>query len=367
MTKLLDRGFDVNHRGRTGCTSLFHAALHGQTDVVKWLIRRGASSDFRDRFAQTPLHYAAECDNGSCLAPFLSSGLKVDAVNDDGDQPIHIAAAAGRLEPLAFLLDNGANIDAKGFNGYTPLLYAITKGQHNIVSFLMSKGATLKVKSEGDYGANALEYAAQFGCPSIVRLLINRAPSYCAYWIEKHGDHFSPVHLACSKGNEEILKLLLDSAPASWRIDSATIKSHSRTPLHEAVKSSSVECIDMLLRNGASAIARDASGDTPLHYAASGGCTAGLGRLIDSLPRSCVETYVNFQSGAGRTPLMEAIIGGYERSVELLLREGASVTVKDRNGWSVMDLARKSGRPSILKALMDHSASIGDIHRSLSA
>lgn len=56
------------------------------------------------------------------------------------------------------------------------------------------------------------------------------------------------LHLACSTGNHLISKVLLDRGAEANRWDFAK----KMTPLHCAASSSSVECIQLLLRRGAS-------------------------------------------------------------------------------------------------------------------
>lgn len=59
VTKLLDEGVDVNTKFRYGTTALSFAADHGQLEVVKVLLARGANVNVKDTFyGATPLTWA---------------------------------------------------------------------------------------------------------------------------------------------------------------------------------------------------------------------------------------------------------------------------------------------------------------------
>jgi outer membrane protein assembly factor BamB len=68
---LLDKGVDVNAKGRYGATALFFAADKGHLDVVKLLIARGADINIQDTFYRTrPINWALSNDHAD-VAIFL--------------------------------------------------------------------------------------------------------------------------------------------------------------------------------------------------------------------------------------------------------------------------------------------------------
>ncbi|MGB6043551.1 MAG: ankyrin repeat domain-containing protein, partial [Pirellulales bacterium] len=87
-TKLLGDAARINeHLGEDGATLLSTAALHGQLDVAKALLERGA---------------------------------KVDATNRDGNTPLHVAAFLCHTEIVQLLLEQGASVSQKNSRGETP-------------------------------------------------------------------------------------------------------------------------------------------------------------------------------------------------------------------------------------------------------
>ncbi|MET0543334.1 MAG: ankyrin repeat domain-containing protein [Variovorax sp.] len=92
-------------------------------------------------------------------------------------------------------------------------------------------------------------------------------------------------------------------------------------------------------------IARDADinkpGWTPLHYAASSGQVAIMKILLDKY------AFIDAQSPNGTTPLMMAAMYGSSDSVKLLLEEGADTTMKNQQGMTAVDFAKRADRGSV--------------------
>ena len=64
VAALLDKGVDVNAKGRYGATALFFAADKGHLEVVKLLVARGAEIDIQDTFYRTrPINWALANDH----------------------------------------------------------------------------------------------------------------------------------------------------------------------------------------------------------------------------------------------------------------------------------------------------------------
>ena len=96
-------------------------------------------------------------------------------------------------------------------------------------------------------------------------------------------------------------------------------------------------------------IARDADinkpGWTPLHYAATSGNVAIMKQLLDH------DAFINSQSPNGTTPLMMAAMYGSAAAVRLLLDEGADPLMKNEQGMTAADFARRGDRPDAMQML----------------
>lgn len=87
-------------------------------------------------------------------------------------------------------------------------------------------------------------------------------------------------------------------------------------------------------------------GWTALHYAAAAGSVEIASILLEH------HAYIDAESPSGMTPLMMAAREGQEQVVELLLKEGADATLKDRGfKLTASEFAIKADKPWIAKAI----------------
>jgi ankyrin repeat protein len=81
-------------------------------------------------------------------------------------------------------------------------------------------------------------------------------------------------------------------------------------------------------------------------------------RLTDGLVREFLkhEAKANVRSPDGRTPLMQAAIGGYEESAMALIEQGADINAQDKNGGTA--LMYSCCLPRVWKALLERGAQV---------
>lgn len=91
-----------------------------------------------------------------------------------------------------------------------------------------------------------------------------------------------------------------------------------------------------------SLVKRDAdvnkTGWAPLHYAATSGSLAILSLLLDK------HAYIDAESPNGSTPLMMAAMYGTPQAVKLLIDAGADPLLKNQQGLTAIDFARRTSR-----------------------
>ncbi len=102
-------------------------------------------------------------------------------------------------------------------------------------------------------------------------------------------------------------------------------------------------------------IARDAAvnktGWAPLHYAVSSATV--LPERQTDMVKLLLENFafIDAESPNGTTPLMMASFYGREESAYLLLQEGADTAMRNQQGLTAADFARKSNRQALAKAI----------------
>jgi ankyrin repeat protein len=144
---LLRGGADVNAAQGDGMTALHWTALSGDLDTMNVLLYAGASTEALTRVGSyTPLHLASSRAQAAAVARLLEAGSKVGPYTATGVQPLHLAAQAGNPEAVKALLDRGADIDAKDkTHGRTALIFAVSQDRLDVTKVLLARGANLKL------------------------------------------------------------------------------------------------------------------------------------------------------------------------------------------------------------------------------
>jgi len=174
------------------CSALQWAAVHGDVEVVKWLVRTGARVNHSSVWGETALHLL-----------FKRKG----AVKEEQ-----------QVEILRYLLKHGARPVVSDENQLTPLMLAASRGLPTCVQLLLAEAGdfwrgTAMANLRAEDGATALHMAAQAGnldC-AVALLSCGADPELAAT------DGTLPVHLACiaSRQAAALLTLLLPATSAA--------------------------------------------------------------------------------------------------------------------------------------------------------
>jgi ankyrin repeat protein len=144
---LLREGADVNAAQGDGMTALHWSALNGDLKTLNVLLYAGATTESLTRVgAYTPLHLASSRGHGAVVARLLEAGSKPGVSTTTGVQPLHLAAQAGNPEAITALLAKGADINARDTtHGRTPLVFAASQGRVDAMKILLAKGADARL------------------------------------------------------------------------------------------------------------------------------------------------------------------------------------------------------------------------------
>ena len=101
--------------------------------------------------------------------------------------------------------------------------------------------------------------------PRRLRELLNADPARARAWSD---DGFTPLHLAAFFAHPECVRTLIEAGADA---DACSQNAMSVHPLHSAVASRSLRCVELLLAAAPDSNARQAGGYTPLHEAVHNG------------------------------------------------------------------------------------------------
>ena len=149
------------------------AAMRGEVDHVRQLLRSGEDVNAAQGDGMTALHWAAESGNAELASMVIYAGANVGAVTRLGDYtPLHIASRSGRYEVVSVLLDADADVDAVTSTGsVTPLHFGAASGNTAVVEALIGAGASVDAV-ETRRGQTALMFASSAGRTQVVRVLL---------------------------------------------------------------------------------------------------------------------------------------------------------------------------------------------------
>src|SRR5262245_34487681 len=162
---LLKQGGDVGAAQGDGMTALHWAAERGDAEMAGMLIYAGANVGAVTRIGlYTPLHLAAKSGHVEVVDALLKAGAAVDArAMPTGATPLHLAAGSGTPATINRLIDAGADKNAKEAEwGQTPLMFAASSNRVEVITALLAKGADpeLTTKVIDIVQRNALDRAA---------------------------------------------------------------------------------------------------------------------------------------------------------------------------------------------------------------
>jgi ankyrin len=379
IQRLLEAGADPNAVDPGGETALMTATRTGAVGAMRLLIDRGAQVDAREpEFQQTALMIAARENHAPAVELLIKAGAAVDAQTRKGPTPNFVPPCKGTgcgSEGVGInrggLPDRGRRAEVKG--GMTPLLYAARDGHLESARLLVDAGASLEL---GDANAiRPLLMAALNGQIEVARLLIERGANVNAddFWgrtplwaaVEyrnldmNNNDQDSPTDNGVDRAPFlPLIRLLIDKGanvnartrelppPRRWLYslnDVSWVDFTGQTPFLRAALSADTTTMKLLVERGADPNLPTLAGTTPLMAAAGVNWvvaqtyTESLQARYDAVAL-CLElgADVNAANSMGLTALLGAVNRGSNDIIELLVKRGARVDVKDKEGRTAL-------------------------------
>ncbi|MDR1956254.1 MAG: ankyrin repeat domain-containing protein [Treponema sp.] len=201
VERLANKGADPFTRNDRGDTPCHIAVITEQEELVKLLLRLGASIHAKNSKGMTPFRnallsspkmvsllltkdrIAVPDDDGfsplhiairdkaptSIMQLILDQGGRVSSVDAEGRTPLRLTVDQNAWEQAQLLIEKGSNIFSTAADGKTPAQIVLSKGTEAIKAFFSSSKA---INAQDPSGNTILHLAAQTGKPETVALLI---------------------------------------------------------------------------------------------------------------------------------------------------------------------------------------------------
>ena len=150
VRSLLKEGADVNAAMGDGMTALHWAAKKGDVELAQMLLYAGANVKAMTRLGNyTPILMASETGNAKMIEMLLKAGASAKDATSNGTTPLMLAAVAGRADAITLLLDAGADPNVtESARGETALMFAANYNRVDAIKALLAGGAKFDVATK---------------------------------------------------------------------------------------------------------------------------------------------------------------------------------------------------------------------------
>ena len=226
-----------------GYTPLQMAVRYGNLACMEQLLASGLSPLVKDKCGYNCLHIAVMFKRKVIFKHLLKHPKITEMSNDtnnDGDLPIHLALQKGLSTFVTLLLKSTyCQVTYKEDNNYLHLA-ALAGDEKTMENLLTYHFAESMMNATNSSGKTPLHCSAISGNPGCIYHLLDQGAMACKCHYGK-----TPFMYACSEGNLQCAKLLLEAHPfqRDWKDD------EGNTALHLAAKSGSPNmtnyCLDV--------------------------------------------------------------------------------------------------------------------------
>src|SRR3984885_14004668 len=367
LKRLLDAGADPNSPDPQGTTALMIAArTDGGTNAVKLLLERGAAVNARDAVQSSALLWAVRSNHSDIVDLLIHHDAEINARTRKGNPPprrapdsgggshglgivrggwpargyqeptpgemtaLLYAARDGRVEIARTLIAANANVNQVEANGVSPLLMAIANNHIDVARLLLDHGAD--VKATDWWGRTPLWTAVDLRDLEVNKTDDNGVDRPAALQlIQALLDRGANVN-ARTKEVPPLRRWLMPISDLSW------VDVTGQTAFLRAAISADLTVMHLLLDKGADPNVATFAGTTPLMAAAGvnwvGGQTYSESKQFLEAVQLCLEkgSDVNAVNSMGITAVMGAANRGSNDILELLVKKGAVLDAKDKQG-----------------------------------
>ncbi len=335
---------DLNfHWEANGATPLIGAICVGHVGSIRALLEAKADPNIKSlKSPATPLQIASTQSNGKpeIITLLLKMGARVNELDSHGDTALAYATTSQNLPVMRLLLAANVDVNIRNEEGYGCLDKAVDEGRDDLVRLLLEFGAKTEAP-EGVWSPLARHLSRPITNKKILPLLLH----YGAQIDEKNPYEVTPFMGACARQDFTIMALALEAGA-----DVNAASNEGNSPLHLAVKDSSLKLINFLLVNKANVNVQNKKGETPLLWAVDDKNVAVVELLLKRNAHPAISTIIRL------SPLHIAASLNSSQIVNLLLNYQAPHSPENIFGVTPLSMAAQRGSVEAVKILLAHGA-----------
>jgi ankyrin repeat protein len=240
---------DVNARDPDGSTALLWATYKVDHELVRALLKRGATANITNLYGSTPLTESVKVNDIELVSMLVDAHADPNSANQDGQTALMLASSLGLLDIAKLLIAKGASVNAvETYRGQTALMWAAAQNHPDVVALLLAHHADFRIHANYDDwprqitsepraqfrptgGLTALLYATRSGCLPCAQALVRAGADVN----QPNPDGITPLINTLDNRNFDVAMFLLDQGanPNVWDMT-------GRTPLYVAVDMNSL-------------------------------------------------------------------------------------------------------------------------------
>ena len=359
LEKLVSEGKDINETTFNNETALHIAAARNSIKVMNFLIKNKANVNAKTELTEeTPLFYAVQEGQADAIMALINNGADVNAENIEGETPIFTAMRNNRAELMSILINNGADVNHKNKEGKPPLSVAIMFKSTTMTKKLIDAKANTE---DSNLDINELSKLSKIPqstrnrmnvektAPSAIVMTPAETPKLSPRNESKYGRNYEEKAAVLFQYCIENKAQELENGLSGFDVNSAFFD--NETLLHCAIENGSIECINVLIKNGANLNVTTKTFHEPAIQAA---IYADNMQAVEILFSAGAD--IEQQNAEGETALFIAVRTGNFEIVKLLIEKPANVNCLNTDGVTPLQVAIQLHQTQIAKALLEAGA-----------
>ncbi|CEG57575.1 ankyrin repeat domain-containing protein [Legionella fallonii] len=284
------------------------------------------------------LFMAIKGEREDLVVAALEAGADPNARLSDGCTPLFLAVENNKEREVLLLIKKDADVNLALYeDGYSPLHMAVENGNRALIEILIRAGA--EVTQDSESCDSPLAIAVRNRDRNAAELLIKAGADPNGLSVDGRG----LLNIAIQHHDSFMISLLLDAGAICSQNDKNNL-------LINALYDNDLTMVELYLSVGASANASDHEGEPAICIASRKGLTPIVETLLKAKADPDAyhlyeEEFQNFNA------LQMAIKNGHSAIVALLLEHEASLSYTDREGLTMVQLAKAHNHPLIVQLL----------------